>query len=104
MKRQKRVHDLTEEVGRLQAANSAIVARIDDMNRKYVVIATEKNVLRAQEAELTERLKYLNDVIKNTGLDTQVGASDNAADPLLNPWQILSPKLPIPASSGLFKF
>nr|GMD03445.1 bZIP transcription factor 53-like [Ipomoea batatas] len=104
MKKQKRVQELTEEVGRLQAANSGIVGRIEEMSKKYEVMANEKSVLRAQEAELSERLKYLNDVMKNSG----VGDSDNAvaaaADPLMNPWQILFPKLPIPASSGLFKF
>ncbi|XP_019168656.1 PREDICTED: bZIP transcription factor 53-like [Ipomoea nil] len=102
MKKQKRVEELTLEVGRLQAANSAIVGRIDDISKKYEVMAIEKSVLKAQEVELSERLKYLNDVMKNTG----VGDSGNAAaDPLMTPWQILFPKLlPIPASSGLFKF
>ncbi|KAL3349783.1 hypothetical protein AABB24_022714 [Solanum stoloniferum] len=97
MKKQKLLQDLTGEVSRLQAANKNIVSKIDETTERYAICAAQNNVLRAQAMELTDRLRYLNDVIDSTGLAADV------ADPLLKPLQNPCPMQPI-ASSGLFKF
>lgn len=97
MKKQKLLQDLTGEVSRLQATNKNIVAKIEETTERYSIYAAQNNVLRAQAMELTDRLRYLNDVIDSTGLATDV------ADPLLKPLQNPCPMQPI-ASSGLFKF
>ncbi|XP_049389097.1 bZIP transcription factor 53-like [Solanum stenotomum] len=97
MKKQKLLQDLTGEVNRLQSANKNIVSKIDETTERYAICAAQNNVLRAQAMELTDRLRYLNDVIDSTGLAAGV------ADPLLKPLQNPCPMQPI-ASSGLFKF
>ncbi|CAN4110965.1 unnamed protein product [Withania somnifera] len=97
MKKQKLLQDLTAEVSRLQAANKNIITKIDETNERYAIFVAQNNVLKAQVMELTDRLRYLNDVINSTGL------ADDVADPLLKPLQTPCPMQPI-ASSGLFKF
>lgn len=97
MKKQKLLQDLTGEVSRLQAANKTIVTKIDETTERYAICAAQNNVLKAQGMELTDRLRYLNDVINSTGL------ADDVADPLLKPLQTPCTMQPI-ASSGLFKF
>ncbi|CAH9106970.1 unnamed protein product [Cuscuta europaea] len=112
MKKQKLVADVTAEIGRLEAANSEIAVQIDEMSERYAVVAGQNSVLRAQELELGERLKCLNEVINQTSenADMEVGIrDDNDGDVtgclLKRPWQIRFPILPIhAASSGLFKF
>ncbi|MCD7446502.1 hypothetical protein HAX54_007817 [Datura stramonium] len=97
MKKQKLLQDLTGEVSRLQAANKSIATKIEETAERYAICAAHNNVLRAQTMELTDRLRYLNDVLTSSGLAADV------ADPLLKPLQTPCPMQPI-ASSGFFKF
>lgn len=100
MRKQKQMQDLTDEMGRLQIANNDIVSKIDGITERYMIFASENNVLRAQVMELTDRLRSLNDVVKNCEM---AGHPTELPDPLLRPWQISCSMQPIPASSGLFQ-
>ncbi|OIT32581.1 bzip transcription factor 11 [Nicotiana attenuata] len=68
MKKQKLVQELTKEVSKLQAANRTIVAKIEETTKRLTFCTAQNNVLRAQEIELTDRLKSLNDLINHSGL------------------------------------
>ncbi|CDP18250.1 unnamed protein product [Coffea canephora] len=100
MRKQKQLQDLTDEMGRLEVANNGIEGKIDGITEKYMICAAENNVLRARLTELTERLRSLNDVIKNLEM---VGDATQLPDPLLKPWQVSCSMQPIPASSGIFQ-
>lgn len=100
MRKQKQLQDLTDEMGRLEVANNGVEGKIAEITEKYMVFAAENNVLRAQLMELTERLRSLNDVIKNLEM---VGDATHLPDPLLKPWQTSWSVQPIPASSGIFQ-
>ncbi|KAI5658572.1 hypothetical protein M9H77_27365 [Catharanthus roseus] len=97
MRKQKLVHDLTEEVGRLQVENNGIMGKIDGITEKYMVFAGENNVLRAQTMELTDRLKALNEVIQNYEMRR---VENQESDPLLKPWQLPCSMQSIHASSS----
>ncbi|KAL3515959.1 hypothetical protein ACH5RR_022861 [Cinchona calisaya] len=102
MRKQKQMQDLTDEMGRLEVAKNGIVGKVDEITEKYMAYAAENDVLRAQLMELTERLRSLNDVIKNCEIAGK--DANQLADPLLKPWQLsCSMQQPIPASSGLFQ-
>ncbi|GAA0161435.1 hypothetical protein Leryth_025012 [Lithospermum erythrorhizon] len=84
MRKQKKLNDLNEEVGRLHATNNEIIGKIDGISRKYMILVAENNVLRAQERELAERLMALNNMIVGSGL---VVAETQVPDPLIKSWQ-----------------
>ncbi|KAM7481778.1 hypothetical protein LguiB_006361 [Lonicera macranthoides] len=103
MKKQKLVQNMAEEINRLQMANKDIVNKIDSTAQVYMMYKAENDVLRAQEMELAERLRSLNDILKNSGMmDEEIL---ELPDPLLRPWQLpFTAQQPIAASSGLFHF
>lgn len=101
IKKQKLVQDLTFEASKLQVANNGIVDKIDAATKGYMMYKAENNVLRAQAVELSERLKYLNDVIANSGIPTDIV---DMPDPSMRPWQFPCPMQPIAASSGMLRF
>ncbi|XP_009779504.2 bZIP transcription factor 53-like [Nicotiana tabacum] len=101
MRKQNLVQELTKEVSKLQAANRTIVAKIEETTERLTFCTAQNNVLRAQEIELTDWLKSLNDLINHSGLVTDV---TNVADCLLKPWQITCSMQQISASSGLFQY
>lgn len=101
IKKQKLVQDLTFEASKLQVSNNGIVDKIDAATKGYMMHKAENNVLRAQAVELSERLRYLNDVIANSGIPTDIVDMPN---PLMRPWQIPCPMQPIAASSGMLWF
>lgn len=95
-RKQEQLQNLTEDVGKLQAEINGTMQKIDGLTEKYMILVTENSVLRAQEKELTERLKSLNELIEGTGLGWD---STQVTDPLLEPWQLPFPMHAIPASS-----
>ncbi|KAF3954205.1 hypothetical protein CMV_020425 [Castanea mollissima] len=64
MRKQKQLEDLTDEVTRLQLSNRDLVQKINAKERNYGAIESANNVLRAQHAELTDRLRSLNSVLQ----------------------------------------
>ena len=102
MRKQKKLNDLNEEVGRLHAANNVITGKINGISEKYMILAAENNVLRAQERELGERLMALNNMIVNSGL---VVDEVQVPDPLMKPWQFPNSSMQaIPSSSNCYQF
>lgn len=100
MRKQKQMQNLTDEMGRLQVEMNGIVGKIGEITEKYMIYESENNVLRAQKMELNERLRSLNDVIKNCEMR---GEATQLSDPLLKPWQLSCSMQSIPASSGYFQ-
>lgn len=103
MKKQELVQNMAKEINQLQMANKDIANKIDSTAQVYVVYKAENDVLRAQEMELAERLRSLNDILKNSGMMGEEILE--FPDPLLRPWQLpCTAHQPIAASSGLFHF
>ncbi|XP_018808498.1 bZIP transcription factor 53 [Juglans regia] len=103
MKKQKQMQDLTNEISRLQMANSQLVQSINAKEQAYVAIESANNILRAQAMELTDRLRSLNSVLQI--IDEVSGFSldiPEIPDPLMNPWQLHHQMQPIVASADVF--
>lgn len=63
MRKQKHLDDLASQVGHLNKDNSQIMTTINITTQLYVNLEAENSVLRAQMAELTNRLQSLNEII-----------------------------------------
>ncbi|TMW89091.1 hypothetical protein EJD97_017671 [Solanum chilense] len=104
MKKQQRLEELSSETTQLQNQNSICREKIDSVERNYRSIDAENNVLRAQLAELTERLNSLNSLTQfwadTTGFPVDI---PEIPDTLLEPWQLPCPIQPITASD-MFQF
>lgn len=100
MKKQKQLEDLTNEISRLQSANSQLVQSIKEKEDAYNEIESNNTVLRAQTMELFDRLRFLNSILEIaeevSGLSVEI---PEIPDPLLKPWQLPYPIQPITASS-----
>ncbi|XP_059297977.1 bZIP transcription factor 53 [Lycium ferocissimum] len=105
MKKQQRLEELVSETTQLQNQNGVIRDRIDSVERNYRAMDAENNVLRAQLAELTERLDSLNSMTvfwaDNTGFPVDI---PEIPDTLLEPWQLPFPIQPVTATSDMFNF
>lgn len=106
MKKQKRVEELTVEISRLQISNGQIRQSIDAKDKAYSEVEAWNNVMRAQEKELTDRLRYLESIeqkfVEFSGVFDEYINNDMAEmhDSLLNPWQLPYSTQPITASSA----
>ncbi|PHT44545.1 hypothetical protein CQW23_13703 [Capsicum baccatum] len=104
MRKQQRLEELKSETTQLQNQNSICRDKIDSVERKYHSVDAENNVLRAQLAELTERLNSLNELAQfwadTTGFPVDVA---EIPDILLEPWQLPCPTQAI-AASDMFQF
>ncbi|KAM3687355.1 hypothetical protein ACB098_10G071700 [Castanea mollissima] len=102
MRKQKQLEDLTDEVTRLQLSNRDLVQKINAKERNYGAIESASNVLRAQHAELTDRLRSLNSVLQM--IEEMSGFSvdiPEIPDSMMNPWQLNRPIQPIMADMFL---
>ena len=81
--------DLTDEVTRLQLSNRDLVQKINAKEQNYGVIESTNNILRAEHAELTDRLRSLNSVLQmiEEMSGFSVDTSENP-DSMMNPWQL----------------
>ncbi|XP_030543164.1 bZIP transcription factor 53-like [Rhodamnia argentea] len=104
VRKQKRLADLLGELGQLQQANSELIASINATVQKYVEVESANNVLRAQAMELTDRLRSLNSVLEIAEVVSGLAVDiPEVPDPLIEPWQIPCPILPIMASAYVFE-
>lgn len=105
MRKQKHVDELLNQVNQLKVQNSFYSEQIDTTSQMYVSVASQNNVLRAQAAELTDRLKSLNCVIEivaeANGLAVDI---PEIPEILLEPWQLPCPIQPITASADTFQY
>ncbi|KAI9094475.1 hypothetical protein K1719_026700 [Acacia pycnantha] len=70
MKKQKQLEDLTNEISRLQSANSLLVQNIKEKEDAYNEIESNNTVLRAQTMELFE------DCVFDSMLEIPITTSD----------------------------
>ncbi|CAA0821987.1 basic leucine-zipper 44 [Striga hermonthica] len=75
-RKQRQLDDLTDQVARLRKDNGQISGSIDLTTQHCVRVEAENSVLRARVAELTQRLRSLNEILN---LMCSAGAGDAAA-------------------------
>lgn len=105
MRKQQHIDELLNQVNQLKIENSLYSERIDTIFQKYAAFESDNNVLRAQAAELTDRLKSLSSVIEivaeANGLTVDI---PEIPETLLEPWQLPCPIQPITASADMFQY
>lgn len=105
MRKQQHLEELMSQMTQLQNQNVLWCEKIDAVGRNYLTLDAENNVLRAQMAELTERLDSLNSLTRfwadANGLAVDI---PEIPDTLLEPWQLPCPIQPITASANMFQF
>ncbi|KAK9985067.1 hypothetical protein SO802_034592 [Lithocarpus litseifolius] len=102
MRKQKQLEDLTNEVTQLQLSNHDLVQKINAKEQNYGAIESTNNILRAQHAELTNRLRSLNSmpqmIEEMSGFSVDIS---EIPDSMMNPWQLNHPIQPIMADMFL---
>ncbi|XP_047320457.1 bZIP transcription factor 11-like [Impatiens glandulifera] len=63
MRKQNYLDDLTAQLLKLKKENNQMIPAIHFTTQNYMNVETENSILRAQIAELTHRLEYLNDIV-----------------------------------------
>ncbi|CAK9145215.1 unnamed protein product [Ilex paraguariensis] len=105
MRKQQQLDDLIGQGSQLQDENNLITQRINDATQMYLGVASDNNVLRAQLAELTDRLRSLNSVLQIvqevSGLVVDI---PELPDTLLEPWKLPCPIQSIAASADMFQY
>ncbi|KAL5983552.1 hypothetical protein ACLOJK_017639 [Asimina triloba] len=105
MRKQQHLDDLLTQVSQLKAENSQIVTRVEFATQQFVQLDSENTILRTQVMELTDRLQSLNSVLhimeEVSGLSMDI---PEIPDPLLRPWQLPCPSLPIMAAADMLQF
>ncbi|KAI3993409.1 hypothetical protein MKX01_010152 [Papaver californicum] len=99
MRKQQHLDELINQAAQLQKENDEIVKRVNYINGNFCKFDSENNILRAQMAELTDRLQSLNSVLRViediSGFPVDI---PEIPDPLLKPWQLPCPSQPIMAN------
>lgn len=105
MRKQKHLDDLMNEMSQLKVENGGISMRVNAATQHYMTLESENTILRTQVAELTDRLQSLNSVL-HVMEDISGMAIDipEIPDPLLRPWQLPCPSVPITASAEMNHF
>lgn len=105
MRKQQHLEELMSQLTQLQSQSTICRERIDSVGRNFHILDAENNVLRAQIAELTERLDSLNSLTRfwadANGLAVDI---PEIPDSLLEPWQLPCPIQPITASADMLEF
>lgn len=105
LKKQQHLEELTSQLTQLQGQSTMWREKIDSVGRNFHALDAENSVLRAQMAELTERLDSLNSLTRfwadANGLAVDI---PEIPDTLLEPWQLPCPIQPITASADMFQF
>lgn len=115
MRKQQHLDELSADVLRLTKAKNQILTDINITTQHLMNLESENSVLRAQVAELNQRLQSLRDIliyIHNTNsngvlecddenLQTTADASDHT---LINPWNLLCFNQPIMANADMLQY
>lgn len=114
MRKQKHLDDLTAQMAQLTKESHQIISSLNITSQHYMNMEAENSVLRAQVAELRNRLQSLNEII--TFLNTNNGggvvedySSNNnftepSADCFFNPLNLSYLNQPIMASAEMFQY
>jgi coenzyme F420-reducing hydrogenase alpha subunit len=103
LRKQQHLDELVQEVARLKAENARVLGRANDIAGQYVRVDQENTVLRARAAELGERLRSVNQVLRVveefSGVAMDIQEECPPDDPLLRPWQIPYPATAMPIAA-----
>ncbi|XP_050365391.1 bZIP transcription factor 11 [Argentina anserina] len=117
MRKQKHLDDLTAQMAQLKKENHQIISSLNITSQHYMNIEADNSVLRAQAAELNNRLQSLNEIITflnaNHGGGCVEDSSHNSnnnnftepsADCFFNPLNLSYLNQPIMASAEMFQY
>ncbi|XP_059439571.1 bZIP transcription factor 11-like [Corylus avellana] len=114
IRKQNHVDDLTAQACELTKENNQILTSMNMASQLYLNIEAENSILRAQMAELSQRLESLNGIINYmTSTNTTIFQTDNQDTPIQeydsfminNPWSSsLYLNHPIMASTDVFMY
>ncbi|KAF7070979.1 hypothetical protein CFC21_076402 [Triticum aestivum] len=103
LRKQQHLDELVQEVARLKAENARVLARANDITGQFVRVDQENTVLRARAAELGDRLRSVNQVLRVveefSGVAMDIQEECPPDDPLLRPWQIPYPATAMPIAA-----
>lgn len=103
LRKQQHLDELVQEVARLKAENARVLGRANDIAGQYVRVEQENTVLRARAAELGDRLRSVNQVLRVvedfSGVAMDIQEECPPDDPLLRPWQIPYPATAMPIAA-----
>ena len=105
MRKQQHLDDLIKQIAQLKEENAQITVQINLYTEQYLKVEGDNTILRTQVMELTENLRSLNSVLQFieefSGMEMDI---QEIPDPLLKPWQLPCPALPISASANMLQF
>lgn len=105
MRKQKLLDDLTAEVSKLREENNQILTSINITTQHYLNVEADNSVLRAQMAELGQRLDSLNEILNFINSSNGVFENDTvdaSADGFMNSMNhLLCVNQPIAASADM---
>ncbi|VFQ68662.1 unnamed protein product [Cuscuta campestris] len=105
MRKQQHVEELCAQRALLQKEQIACNQKIDAVSQGLAAISAENDVLRAQCAELADRLQSMNAILQLwADVNETVVDIPEIPDVLLEPWQLPCPTLPIVASADMLQF
>ncbi|KAG6415256.1 hypothetical protein SASPL_122662 [Salvia splendens] len=105
IRKQQHLDELIAQEQKLVDENKKLREMTDGTSQLFLNRESDNNVLRAQLAELTDRLHSLNSVLQIAS-EVSGFAVDipDIPDTLLEPWQLPCPVQPIPASVDMFQY
>ncbi|WOL03263.1 hypothetical protein Cni_G11983 [Canna indica] len=98
MKKQRHLEDLVNKAAHLKAENGQMLTQVCALEQHHRRLESENAILRVEAADLTERLRSLNSVLRFA--EEVNGVAMDVAEipePLLKPWQQPRPALPVMA-------
>uniref|UniRef100_A0A5B6Z9G4 BZIP domain-containing protein n=1 Tax=Davidia involucrata TaxID=16924 RepID=A0A5B6Z9G4_DAVIN len=111
MRKQKHLDDLMTQLTQLGKENNQILTSMNVTTQHYLNIEHENSILRAQMAELSNRLESLNEIITfmnatNGGFGTEepYTFTETTDGFMNNPWNYLYLNQPIMASADMLQY
>lgn len=105
MRKQQHVEELCSQRTVLQNEQNICKQQIDNLSEGLARLSAENDVLRAQYAELADRLHSMNSLVQFWAeVNGTVVDIPEIPDVLLEPWQLPCPTQPIAASADLLQF
>ncbi|KAI4317459.1 hypothetical protein L6164_025326 [Bauhinia variegata] len=110
MRKQQHLDELIAQVGQLKKENSQIITSMGSTSQLYQNVEAENAILRAQMAELSNRLQSLNEIIdyinSSNYLFDDIDIEETQINDFgfMNPWDSVSMNQPIMASADMLMY
>lgn len=101
MRKQQHLDELLSQVAQLKTENAQISMQINLLTQQLLGLDGDNTVLRTQVAELTDRLRSLNSVLRF--VEEFSGMSMDIPE-IPEPWQLPCSAQPIMASASMLQF